>query len=50
MHKLLSVDELDFRINNNLPIDDIYKKNGSKYGPRNNNEDLQEMWDGEGIE
>jgi hypothetical protein len=50
MHKLIDMNEIDFRINNNLPIQDIYKRNGSKYGRRNENEDLQEMWDGKEFE
>jgi hypothetical protein len=50
MHQLMDSDEINFRINNNLSLNEIYKKNGSKYGKRNENEDLQEMWGGEELE
>jgi hypothetical protein len=46
----MSIDEIDFYVQNNLPIEELYKRDGSKYQKLRTNEDLQEMWDGEEFE
>jgi hypothetical protein len=50
LHKLMNIDEIDFYVQNNLSIEELYKRDGSKYGKRTTDEDLQEMWDGEELE
>jgi hypothetical protein len=47
MHKLMSVEEIEYRINNNLPIDDLYERDGSKFQRDKN---VSKMWDGEEFE
>jgi hypothetical protein len=46
----MSIDEIDFYVQNNLSIEELYKRDGSKYGKRTTDEDLQEMWSGEELE
>jgi hypothetical protein len=43
MHSLLSIEEIDFLVNNDLPLTEVYKKASSKYVKHNTEEDLQEM-------
>ena len=50
LHKLMNIDEIEFYVQNNLSIEELYKRDGSKYGKRTTDEDLQEMWDGEEFE
>jgi hypothetical protein len=47
MHKLMSIEEIESRINNNLPIIDLYERDGSKF---QRDKDVSEMWDGEEFE
>ena len=43
MHSLLPIDEIDFLVNNDLPLTEVYKKASSKYVKSHTDEDLQEM-------
>jgi hypothetical protein len=46
----MSIDEINFYVQNNLSIEELYKRDGSKYSRNPDNEDLQEMWSGEELE
>jgi hypothetical protein len=43
----MRVEEIEYRINNNLPINDLYERDGSKFQRDKN---VSEMWDGEEFE
>jgi hypothetical protein len=46
----MNINEIEFYVQNNLSIEELYKRDGSKYNRNPDNEDLQEMWDGEEFE
>jgi hypothetical protein len=46
----MNIDEINFYIQNNLSIEELYKRDGSKYIRNPEDEDLQEMWKGEEFE